>query len=392
VQGLRGRNLEALHRVNVVGLPAADAASVIDDPFARYADGLLTGMFSCMPEPVPWFAENRLMAGRGHSLVSLGGTGKTRALYGLGVGGVIGRLPWDWKVTRTGSAALFLTEDTAHDVHRVMHTLGSQLTEQERVQVIQRLRVFPLAGNPLRLLELVGNRLVEGAAFDWLQERIDMLPKPVVFIGIDPALAVTDGDELNPSHQRRLGELVDRLAIATGACVVLTTHAAKAINQADELGSHAARGSGALTDAVRGEYVLRNMTADEARRFGIEDRAERQRYVQLAATKGNSMPPEAFAPTWLRRGEAGLLSGVTLDQVERGSVGQRELQALEIMKQHAHQGDLTLSFWRGQCEQAGLVSGTSDGAKEKSMQRIKDALFDAGLIAQGARRGLWVPK
>jgi len=81
------------------------------------------------------------------------------------------------------------------------------------------------------------------------------------------------------AHQRRLGELVDRLALETGACVVLASHAAKATNQADELGNHTSRGSGAITDAVRGELALRTMTATEARKYGISDTAERKAAV-----------------------------------------------------------------------------------------------------------------
>jgi hypothetical protein len=116
---------------------------------------------------------------------------------------------------------------------------------------------------------------------------------------------------MNQAHQRRLGELMDRIAIDSGACVMVTTHAARSMLHADELGSHSSRGGGAITDAVRGEYALRTMTEKEGRRFGIEDRAQRQRYVQLAATKGNGLPPEAFAPLWLERGEHGLLHQVS---------------------------------------------------------------------------------
>jgi RecA-family ATPase len=360
------------------------------DPFALWPDGRLTGMFSCEPEPRRWFAKDRLPLARGIVLAAPGGSGKTMLQYCLAAGGVLGSLPWDWEIAATGSAALFLTEDTPQDVHRVVHRLGADLDDLKRTRLLDHLRVFPLAGKALRLLELNGNTLAESAAYGWLMERVSLLPKPVVYIGIDPALGVTEGDEMNPAHQRRLGELADRIAIDTGACVVLTAHAAKSIHQAEELGSHSARGSGALTDAVRGEFTLRTMTAEEARRFGIDDRAERQRYVQLAATKGNHLPPEAYVPTWLRRGDGGMLAGVTLEQVERGTVGDREMKALAIMQRHAPQGDLAMKFWRDECAAAGLLPAGVDAA-EKAMQRIKNTLVSAGLVKEGARRGLWIP-
>ncbi len=173
------------------------------------------------PPPVPWFCRERLLAGRGHLLVGTGGSSKTRIQYYLAAAAVLGNLPWAWDVSARGSAALFLTEDVGAQVHRVLHAFGSTLNPAERALLAERLRVFPLAGKRALLLELNGSALRETAVYAWLMERIDALPKPVAFIGIDPALGVTEGDEMNPAHQRRLGELVDRIGIETGACVVL---------------------------------------------------------------------------------------------------------------------------------------------------------------------------
>ena len=362
------------------------------DPFARWPDGRIFGMFDCKPQPTTWHVRDRLLAGRAHVLAGVGGSSKTRLQYQLAAGAVLGRLPWDWTVTTTGSAALFLLEDSIDDSHRVLHAMGAHFDEAERRKLDNQLRVVQLAGFPARLLQLSGQQLIESDALYWLLDKIERMPKPVAYIGIDPALGVTEGDELSPSHQRRLGELMDHIAITTGACVVLTAHAAKNNHQADELGSHAARGSGALTDVMRAEYALRSMTADEARRFGIVDIVERKRYVQLACTKANNAPPEAFAPVWLRRGEAGLLSGVTLDQVERGSVGQRELQALEILSKDHVTGETSMKHWRAQCVAAGVIAaGAAPSAQEKAMERIRDALRDAGLVVPGVARGLWIP-
>ncbi len=362
------------------------------DPIGlAWPDGRIHGMFASAPNPVQWFAHERLLAGRGHVLTGVGGSSKTTMLYALAQGAVLGRLPWDWTLDRTGSAALFLTEDTLDDVHRTLHLLGQQLDKAQQGLMVQRLRIYPLAGLPARLLQLNGNALVETEVYDWLMQQLQGLPEPLAFVGIDPALGVTEGDEMSPAHQRRLGELVDRIAIESGACTVLATHSTKAIHQLDEVGSHASRGSGAITDAVRGEFVLRNMTADEARRFGVEDRAERQRYVQLTATKGNRLPPEAFVPVWLKRGAGGLLSQVSLEQVERGSVGQREVQALEILRQACVNGDTTLKFWREQCAAAGVINKAAGlSAQEKAMQRIRDALMDAGMVRHTGR-GMYQP-
>jgi hypothetical protein len=372
-----------------------ELASILQEipGFEAYPDGLLHGVFDIAPKPVQWFLRNRFPKGRAGVLAGLGGVSKTRFQYLIAIAAVCGRLPWDWPVDTIGSAALFLTEDTVDDMHRVLHAHGSSLNRETRTLLLQQLRVYPLAGKPIRLLHLHDGRLLESEAYEWLMSRIDRLPKPLAFIGIDPALGVTEGDELNPAHQRRLGELADRIAIESGACVLLSAHAAKSSAHADEIGSHTARGSGALTDAVRFEYVLRSMTADEARRFGIEDRVDRQRYVQLQATKGNSLPPEAFAPIWLKRGEMGLLSGVSLEQVERGSVGDRELRALEELRSATVDGNPAfVRLWRAQCISAGVIKrDAGERAQEKALERIRDALFDAALIKPGKVRGSWLP-
>lgn len=366
-------------------------AAALDDPFQHWPDGRIDGLLDSEPPAVERFA-GPLLSGRAHMVAGLGGVSKTRLLYSLGSGAVLGRLPWSWEVIRTGSAALFLTEDTLADAHAALHALGGKLSAEERRKLEHRLRVYPLAGHPMRLLALAGNALHETDAYDWVMRQIDRLPQPVAFLGFDPALGLTEGNELDQAHQRRLGELVDRIAIESGACAVLTAHAAKGLQQAEEIGSHVARGAGALTDAVRGELVLRTMTADEARRFGIDDRVERQRHVQLQLTKGNHAPPEAFAPIWLKRGPAGLLSEVTLAQVERGSVGEREMHALEILQEAHKTGESSLRFWRKQCEAAGLLpANAAESTREKAMERIRNSLVDAGLVAKGSARGLWIP-
>lgn len=380
--------------VREVGELLADDApnqATASPAFDSWPDGRVGAMFETVPEPRAWLCEQRLLAGRGQLLVGVGGSSKTRVLYHIGAGAVTGHLPWSWRFERTGSAALFLAEDVAADVHHALHLLGATLPPEQRELLVQNLRVYPLAGRHPLLLELSGQALRETPVFDWMMRQLDAMPKPLAFVGLDPALGLTEGDELNPAHQRRFGELVDRIAIETGACTVATAHAAKGINAAEELGSHSARGSGAVTDAVRGEFTLRGMTADEGRRYGITDIAERKRFVQLAATKGNHLPPEAFAPLWLARGSGGMLAEVQLEAEGPAVLGERELRALAILKDAAPGGDVAVRFWRDQCAAAGVIAAGSPAAQEKAMQRIRDGLRAAGLIVPGAVRLTWAP-
>jgi phage/plasmid primase-like uncharacterized protein len=349
---------------------------------------------TCLATPAPpvrWFITERMPAGRAGLLAAVGGSSKTRLLFHLAIGACIGRLPWAWEVARTGRAALLLAEDTAADAHHALSTIGRLLSDSERKLLAERLTVYAMAGKDARLLHLAaGGVLIPTKNAAELMRRLRMTPG-LVFIGLDPALALTEGDELSPAHQRRLGELVDRLAIDTGATVLVSAHAAKGSQSLDEPGSHTARGSGALTDCVRFEYVLRTMTAQEARQFGITDIAERKAHVQLLATKGNALPPSSFAPLWLRRGIGGALEPAELERQEAGAVGRRELAALQILRGLCREATPALKDWREACAAAGLLTGNAPRARESSMERMRDALLDGGLIVAGVCRGFFTP-
>lgn len=374
-----------------------DAAQAAPAPPASNWPGVgdIGHFLDAAPPSVPWFIYQRLQLGRAALLVGAGGTSKTRFLTQAGMAGVVGRLPWAWDVTARGSVALFLLEDTAASVHRMLSAMadGLGLSAEERTLLATRLRVFPLAGQPSRILGLApGGALLETNLVQALTDAVAALPPPVVLIGLDPAIALTEGNELDPAHQRRLGEVADRIAIDTGACVLMTAHAAKSLQGADEVGSHAARGSGALTDAVRAEFVLRTMTAAEARQFGIDSIEERKSLVQVVATKGNDLPPAAFAPLWLRRGAAGVLAQAELERDDgTPHVGLREMRALDQLRQLCATGAPRLKDWREACAAAGVVRAGSERAVEKSMDRIRDALLQAGLIERGIGRGVFVP-
>ena len=343
------------------------------------------------PQGIRWLVTDRLLANRAHLLTGVGGTSKTTVLYHLGIGAVTGRLPWGWRFERTGNALLLLTEDDDSNVHRAIFAHKEMLSSEERQLIAERLRVFPLAGKQHRLLKgASGGKLEETQEVQGLFNLAKSIPD-LVFIGLDPALGLTEGDEMSPAHQRRLGELVDRLALETGACVVLVSHAAKNVSNAEEINTHTSRGSGALTDAVRAEFVLRTMTAKEGAKLGIKSIEDRKAYVQLLLTKGNYAPPTAFSPVWLKRGPGGLLSLAVLQEIEDDGIGHREERALDILIELFDRNIQKLSEWRKACQERGLIEGKTVTAIEKSMQRIVDKLLKAGLIKKGTSKGNYIP-
>lgn len=361
------------------------------EPWPKH-DGDVSAYLATDPPPRKWFVFSRLLSGRAAVLAGIGGAGKTMMLYMLAVlGAILGKLPWDWKIGATGTALLFLSEDTADDVHHTLAALCDDLGDEDRELVKAKLRVYPLAGEDVRLLSNDGGTLYENARALGLIALCESF-SDVVFIGIDPALALSEGDELSQAHQRYLGQFVDKLAIQTGACVMLVTHATKASANADEITSHASRGGGGITDAVRAEFLLRTMTAKEAAAHGISG-TDRKRYVQLVATKANKAPLEAFAPLWLERGRNGLLYPAELALAEKTetTLTLKDRRILDVLRELCQDATPTRREWRLECERRGLLAGKTEDARLSAMKRTITCLLDAGAIRNGVARGFYVP-
>lgn len=265
-------------------------------------------MLNTEPEPMAWLVKDRIPLGRGGIFTGVGGSSKTTMLSILGVGCITGTLPFsEWEIQRTGKAVLVLSEDTTNDIHDRLHHMCRGMTTSEREAIAHDLIAFPLAGVEAKLLHRNSRGVLErGPLFHSLVEKIKTIGD-VAFVGLDPALSLSDGDESDQSDQRALGRMADDLAVQVGATCVLVTHAAKGLLSAEELDSHSSRGGGAVTDAGRFEVAMRTMTKAEAKRYGIEDMEERQSLVQVALTKGNRIPPSAKVPVWLRRVQGGCL-------------------------------------------------------------------------------------
>lgn len=360
-------------------------ANIWDNP----AD--LNSLLETEPEPIKWFAHDRLLMGRGVLVTGIGGSSKTRLLYHLAVGAAIRRLSWDWEIASCGRTVLVLTEDTKEDVHRTLHTLCTslELSESEKVAVYDSIVAYPLAGTDATLLQKTATgALAKTDLFLSLADKIKSLGD-VVLVGLDPALSFTEGDEMDQGNQRALGKMIDDLGVQTGACCCLVTHATKASLQKEELGSHNSRGGGAITDAVRAEYAMRTMTPEEALKGGITDVEERKRHVQLVATKGNLLPPGAYVPVWLRRDDFGMLHQADIN-LDGKTPSKRDMDALEILQNLSKYSTPPLKEWRAACVDEGIITGKGDTAK-KNMQRTVNKLKRAGLIEPGHGRGIYIP-
>jgi RecA-family ATPase len=361
------------------GVREAEVVSIWDNP----AD--IRRMVFHTPTPYRWLFKNRFALGRGIILNALGGSGKTRLLYQLAVGAILGRLSWDWEIETTGRALLVVTEDTEEDTHHILHAVagGLGLSAEERERLATHLTIYPLAGVGVTLLarDPETRTLVRTPNYYQLIEKIHSLGQ-MAFVGIDPALAVTEGDELSQTDQRKLGDGIDGIAIETGATTCMTAHSPKNNLNTEELSSHGSRGAGAVTDSLRAEYGMRNMTMAEAARAGIVDKEERSRYVQLVATKSNHLPPEAYVPIWLQRGSFGVLSQTDIDFTAGGDSkgpSKRELEAAEVLRKL---GDAKLADWRRACVKEKVITAGTESGQVSAIKRIRTKLLEHGEIEQ----------
>jgi len=356
-------------------------------------------------EPPPrraWFAEGFLLAGRGHLLNALGGTGKTRFLVQLGFASVSGRMLWSWTIPEAarGPAVLLVAEDVAEDAHRFCYAVGRALAlgPREADHIARQMHIYPLAGKDVRLLIASGDGvLVRSPLYAALVAKCREVGAK--FIGLDPAIRFTEGDELNNQHQRALGDVTDGLAIDTGACAVLTTHSPKSARSADESQSHSSRGGGAITDAVRGEFVLAPMTKREASDRGITDEAEQRQFVRLVLVKGNHAPPESFRPRWLRRGEDGVLLDADdlpepQGKQEGAALTRRDTEALDVLWRLGKGGHVLASALRGPLVEARIVNQGSEQSEAEAVRRILAKLVKHGLVHRqgGGRRTTYCPR
>lgn len=331
-------------------------------------------------------------AARAALITGLGASSKSTLLKVLAIAVTIGRSVLGLSVPKAGKAVLILAEDTAEDAYRSLDAIfqSMNLTAEEIALVHKRLYIFAAAGKDC---VIVSN---SDSDDDKKPQRLEKLLHfitqlgDVRLIGLDPAIALSRGRELDELAQRDLANAVERIAISTGAAVLVISHAAKSVQYQQEVGSHASRGSGAITDAFRLEVLMRVMTSKEAKAFQVDD-PQRHRYVRMQVTKANSLPPDLMHPIWLERVEGGAL---TLANLKPASVS-RPRSALELFFEPDHETgefvavSLPFAVWKIKASEAGLLTGTTEPARDMSARRLLATVKNAKWIEDS--QGFWKP-
>lgn len=273
-----------------------------------------------------WLLASILPLGKVALLVAPGGTGKSFFTVSLALSVVTGQPAFGGLAVgeRGGVLLLYAEEDTAELHRRFHHVAAAMLADaDDREGLVHRLEndlfVRSMAGQDNRLTVKIGHEILATDYVDRLLQTALEVPN-LKLIVIDPASRFRGGEENAAEDVTRFVEMLERLALATGATVLVVHHANKASMVAGMAPSQAtSRGSSAFTDGVRWQGDLSLLQVGEAQRFGIPSE-QRRRYIRFSITKSNYGPPHE--DVWLKRGEHGVLRLTTLAP---GSVSEEAL-------------------------------------------------------------------
>lgn len=340
-------------------------------------------------EKVDYAISPLFRSGRAALITGLGASSKSTLLKELAIAVTTGKSALGMNVPKPGKAVLILAEDTIEDAHRSLNAIfqAMNLSDDDVALVHKRLIIFAAAGTDCVIVSSDGDKssLRLDQLINFVQELGD-----VRLVGLDPAIALTRGRELDELAQRDLANTVEKIAIETGAAVLVISHAAKSVQYQQEVGSHASRGSGAITDAFRLEVLMRVMTSKEAKTFQIAD-PDRHRFVRMQVTKANSLPPDLMHPIWLERVNGGALALANLKPVSISKPRSALELFFETDEETGEIGPVSLSFaaWKLKASDADLLTGKTDSARDMSARRLFTSVKSSKWISDSA--GSWKP-
>lgn len=269
---------------------------------------LAKGLIDTSPTPSPpqhYILGKFAAAKKVTTLAGLGGVSKTTLATQLGICVALGEPFGDISVSEGAVIALFGEDDQDDSNRRVKAALKGR-DQATRTKVAERARFFPWAGQDMKLTGLYAGH-VHRTAF--VQEIIDCANAlesecglPVRLIIIDHVRLAMAGDANAADHATELMSALTDIAVSTGAAVMLLAHSPKTSIQKGkenlEADASDIAGSGAFVNNARSAEILRGMTKEEAKVFGLPPE-EQAHYVKLAVVKNNIGP--TGTTYWYRR-------------------------------------------------------------------------------------------
>jgi len=335
------------------------------------------------PRPMNWHFEGgpgNLKLGSFGMVVADGGTGKGHisiqaalstatsipfldGLYRVGVGA-------------QGNAALFFGEEDEDVLHHRFYGICNSLVFGDPGgklfldKVREHVYVCSLLGVDARFTKLVAGEIGPHDTFTGLLKELTRL-QDLKLIVFDPLARFFAGDEKDSAHATFFSTLMEKIAIETGATVLVSHHTTKSSQQVETafeaLTQHATRGASGLVNAARWQLTMAGVRQGEGRTLGISQ-AETWRYVAAQVTKSNNAARGGCF--YLRRDDYGCLR---LAQIQEAR-SEQDVEVTElILKKIAEEGCRYTR--RGFCR---VFSKEFHGYGVRRLERLIDLAINEG--------------
>ncbi len=271
------------------------------------------------PPPRNYVWQGRIVAGHAYVLGGFGGVSKSQAALQLAAAIATGD-QFGGVNTKRGSALLIFGEDSVDEISRRLGAYAAlaKLSDASIAEVEKNVSVLGLTGEDTRLTATNSGRLEDTGFADKIVTAAKDLEvesgKPIRLIVLDHA-GLFHGGDFNAREDVSLTmRIINRIALETGAAVLLLAHSPKSSNASETSDASAIAGSTTFVDQTRGAFILATMREAEAKKFGFTEEL-RQQHVSLATVKSNyGITGEVswFKRTGLPSWEVGVLVPVTL--------------------------------------------------------------------------------
>lgn len=251
------------------------------------------------------FVLDGIVAGTVGAVVAAGATGKSFMMLSAVIDVATGKNMIGLNAKESTNGCVYLTiEDPAQVLHKRLHQIGKELTQEEKEKVNSRVIFESQVGSMLHLVDQVGHpnrQLIEDMCVAFQGKRLVVL---------DTLRRFHAANENDSGPMAVLIGCLEEIAARTGAAIVFLHHVNKASIQTGSGGSQAAsRGSAVLTDNIRCQLNLSLIDDKTAQKYGIPD-SEKHLYVQLVNAKPNYQA--RTSEFFLKRNKNGVLKHIEL--------------------------------------------------------------------------------
>ena len=322
--------------------PAVDAPKILE-PLFDVDEARVDRFLNYDPPPRRWLLEDCLPLGKVGLLVAPGGTGKSQLALQLAVAVATGGTLADWwQVGEKGRVLALFAEEDEEELHRrvwtILRGLPSTPETYQREADLRRnlfIRSMIASDNLMTKADSVGSVTRTDFA-ERLCVTVKELPDLKLII-VDPASRSRGGNENFAEDATRFVEALELIAKTTGATVLVLHHANKASSKDSEQSQGAARGSSALTDGVRWQMNLANITDKQADDLGLAEDAKHE-YIAAKVTKSNYAA--AGGTVFLHRGVNGVLDYHEPQQAHRATQAERFELLVRLIREDELKGYL----------------------------------------------------